>query len=100
MYPGTTRTHSHTLGPIRYRCAMPHARCFFYTPQRVCNFGHTPSFWIFSELIPNFSVLAKQLLPSGGARGPPEAPCAAQQCGNGAPALLVSTSTDFPIKYG
>ena len=34
---------------------------------------------------------------SGGARGPPEAPCAAPQCGNGAPALLVSTSTDFPI---
>ena len=24
---------------------------------------------------------------SGPARGPPEAPCAAQQCGNGAPAL-------------
>ena len=34
---------------------------------------------------------------SGGTRGPPEAPCAAPQCGNGAPALLVSTSTDFPI---
>ena len=37
---------------------------------------------------------------SGGRRGPPEAPCAAQQCGNGAPALLVSTSTDFPNGYG
>ena len=34
---------------------------------------------------------------SGGARGPPEAPCAAQQCGNGAPALRVAQSTDFPI---
>ena len=37
---------------------------------------------------------------SGGARGPPEAPCAAQQCGNGAPAQLVSVSTDFPNDYG
>ena len=37
---------------------------------------------------------------SGPARGPPEAPCAAQQCVNGAPAPLVSVSTDFPIKYG
>ena len=37
---------------------------------------------------------------SGGRRGPPEAPCAAQQCGNGAPALLVSISTDFPNEYG
>ena len=37
---------------------------------------------------------------SGGGRGPPEAPCAAQQCGNGAPGPLVSTSTDFPIKLG
>ena len=37
---------------------------------------------------------------SGPARGPPEAPCAAQQCGNGAPAPLVSASTDFPIKLG
>ena len=37
---------------------------------------------------------------SGGARGPPEAPCAVQQCGNGAPAPLVSVSTDFPIKLG
>ena len=36
---------------------------------------------------------------SGGRRGS-EAPCAAQQCGNGAPALLVSTSTDFPNEYG
>ena len=34
------------------------------------------------------------------ARGPPEAPCAAQQCGNGAPAPLVSVSTDFPNGYG
>ena len=33
----------------------------------------------------------------GGLRGPPEAPCAAQQCGNGAPALRVAQSTDFPI---
>ena len=37
---------------------------------------------------------------SGGRRGPPEAPCAAPQCGKGAPALLVSISTDYPIKYG
>ena len=38
---------------------------------------------------------------SGGRRGPPEAaPCAAPQCGNGAPAPLVSVSTNFPIKYG
>jgi len=37
---------------------------------------------------------------SGGRRGPPEAPCAAQQCGNGAPAPLVSVSTDFPNEYG
>ena len=37
---------------------------------------------------------------SGPARGPPEAPCAVQQCGNGAPAPLVSASTDFPIKLG
>ena len=37
---------------------------------------------------------------SGGARGPPEAPCAVQQCGNGAPAPLVSVSTNFPIKLG
>ena len=34
---------------------------------------------------------------SEGARGPPEAPCAAPQCGNGAPALRVAQSTDFPI---
>ena len=34
------------------------------------------------------------------ARGPPEAPCAAPQCGNGAPAPLVSASTDFPNDYG
>ena len=37
---------------------------------------------------------------SGGRRGPPEAPCAAPQCGNGAPAQLVSVSTDFPNDYG
>ena len=37
---------------------------------------------------------------SGPARGPPEAPCAAPQCGNGALALRVAQSTDFPIKYG
>ena len=37
---------------------------------------------------------------SGGRRGPPEAPCAAPQCGNGAPALLVSASTDFPSNHG
>ena len=37
---------------------------------------------------------------SGGRRRPPEAPCAVQQCGNGAPALLVSISTDFPNDYG
>ena len=37
---------------------------------------------------------------SGPARGPPEAPCAEPQCGNGAPAQLVSVITDFPIKYG
>ena len=37
---------------------------------------------------------------SGGRRGPPEAPCAAPQCGNGAPAPLVSASTNFPIKLG
>ena len=42
----------------------------------------------------------KRFKCSGGARGPPEAPCAAQQCGNGAPALLVSTSTDFPNDHG
>mmetsp|Transcript_28050 Transcript_28050/g.90241 ORF Transcript_28050/g.90241 Transcript_28050/m.90241 type:complete len:262 (-) Transcript_28050:175-960(-) len=35
-----------------------------------------------------------------GGVGAPEAPCAAQQCGNGAPALLVSISTDFPNDYG
>ena len=39
-------------------------------------------------------------LTSGPARGPPEAPCAAPQCGNGAPAPLVSASTDLSIKYG
>ena len=38
--------------------------------------------------------------PSGGRRGPPEAPCAAPQCGNGAPALRVAQSTDFPNDYG
>ena len=38
--------------------------------------------------------------PSGGRRGPPEAPCAAQQCGNGAPAQLVSVSTNFPNDHG
>ena len=37
---------------------------------------------------------------SGGRRGPPEADRAPRQCGNGAPALLVSTSTNFPIKLG
>ena len=37
---------------------------------------------------------------AGGRRGAPEAPCAAPQCGNGAPALRVAQSTDFPIKYG
>ena len=35
-----------------------------------------------------------------GGAGPPEAPCAAQQCGNGAPALILAHTTDFPNKYG
>ena len=44
--------------------------------------------------------ISKDRRSSGPARGPPEAPCAAPQCGNGAPALRVAQSTDFPIKYG
>ena len=48
----------------------------------------------------SWPVRGKLAENSGPARGPPEAPCAAPQCGNGAPALLVSTSTDFPIKLG
>ena len=41
-----------------------------------------------------------KIVASGPARGPPEAPCAAPQCGNGAPALRVAQSTDFPNGYG
>ena len=37
---------------------------------------------------------------SGPARGPRPTPCAAPQCGNGAPALRVAQSTNFPNDYG
>ena len=50
----------------------------------------------FSVFFP-YSCPKQGLYSSGGRRGPPEAPCAAPQCGNGAPALRVAQSTDFPI---
>ena len=46
------------------------------------------------------TTMSEYIELSGGRRGAPEAPCAAQQCGNGAPAPLVSVSTDFPNDYG
>ena len=48
------------------------------------------------EPISRYSKFLENLLRplrSGGARGPPEAPCAAQQCGNGAPALILAHTT-------
>ena len=46
------------------------------------------------------TTMSEYIELSGGRRGAPEAPCAAQQCGNGAPALRVAQSTNFPIKLG
>ena len=45
----------------------------------------------------SLQLSVKPTRASGGARGPPEAPCAAPQCGNGAPAPLVSASTNYRL---
>ena len=69
-------THSHTTSPLR----APSHGVPIPTPEE--------------------APLSSEFFLSGGARGPPEAPCAVPQCGNGAPAPLVSVSTNFPNEYG
>ena len=87
MLPGHTRGARYGFSWTHARSALarPHARSALarYRAERAGTYvrgAHRGTLW--------------------GEAGPPEAPCAAQQCGNGAPALLVSTSTDFPNDYG
>ena len=65
----------------------------------VINSKRNSTMCFFSLLTPRRNTALKNDLWAG-AGAPGEAPCAAPQCGNGAPALRVAQSTDFPNGYG